>query len=75
MPDLINCRLNYHYVTFILLLAPVLFEIVLSDTSLEIKSSPLRLQYTPDWDSLDTRPLPVWYDKAKFGIFIHWGLV
>ena len=31
-------------------------------------------QYKPTWDSLDTRPLPAWYDEAKFGIFIHWGL-
>jgi len=31
-------------------------------------------EYTPDWSSLDSRPLPEWYDDAKFGIFIHWGL-
>lgn len=31
-------------------------------------------QYTPDWDSLDARPLPQWYDQAKVGIFIHWGV-
>ena len=31
-------------------------------------------QYKPTWDSLDTRPLPAWYDEAKFGIFIHWGV-
>lgn len=31
-------------------------------------------QYTPDWDSLDARPLPAWYDQSKFGIFIHWGV-
>lgn len=30
--------------------------------------------YTPDWPSLDARPLPGWYDAAKFGIFIHWGV-
>jgi len=30
--------------------------------------------YTPDWNSLNSRPLPTWYDQAKFGIFIHWGL-
>lgn len=30
--------------------------------------------YTPDWPSLDSRPLPVWYDDAKFGIFVHWGV-
>jgi len=31
-------------------------------------------QYTPDWASLDKRPIPTWYDDAKFGIFIHWGV-
>ena len=30
--------------------------------------------YTPDWESLATHRLPVWYDDAKLGIFIHWGL-
>jgi len=33
-----------------------------------------RTQYQPTWDSLDSRPLPKWYDKAKVGIFIHWGV-
>lgn len=31
-------------------------------------------RYTPDWTSLDSRPLPEWYDEAKFGIFVHWGV-
>lgn len=26
------------------------------------------------WDDLDNRTLPSWYDEAKFGIFIHWGV-
>ncbi|KAF7277406.1 hypothetical protein GWI33_007650, partial [Rhynchophorus ferrugineus] len=30
--------------------------------------------YQPTWESLDTRPLPEWFDKAKIGIFIHWGV-
>ena len=30
-------------------------------------------KYTPDWDSLDSRPLPSWYDDAKIGIFMHFG--
>ena len=30
--------------------------------------------YEPTWESLDSRPLPAWYDEAKFGIFIHWGV-
>ena len=30
--------------------------------------------YEPTWESLDSRPCPEWFDEAKFGIFIHWGL-
>ena len=30
--------------------------------------------YEPDWASLDARPVPAWFDEAKFGIFIHWGV-
>ncbi|XP_055958256.1 alpha-L-fucosidase-like [Patella vulgata] len=32
------------------------------------------IRYEPNWQSLDSRPLPAWYDEAKFGIFIHWGV-
>lgn len=31
-------------------------------------------KYSPDWLSLDGRPLPNWYDESKVGIFIHWGV-
>lgn len=31
-------------------------------------------EYSPDWESLDARPLPTWFDEAKFGIFVHWGV-
>lgn len=31
-------------------------------------------KYTPDWESLDSRPLPEWYDDAKIGIFMHFGV-
>uniref|UniRef100_A0A4W5PGR9 Alpha-L-fucosidase n=1 Tax=Hucho hucho TaxID=62062 RepID=A0A4W5PGR9_9TELE len=31
-------------------------------------------KYEPTWESIDSRPLPEWYDQAKFGIFIHWGV-
>lgn len=30
--------------------------------------------YKPMWSSLDTHPIPGWYDEAKIGIFIHWGV-
>jgi alpha-L-fucosidase len=31
-------------------------------------------KYEPTWESLDKRPTPAWFDEAKFGIFIHWGV-
>lgn len=31
-------------------------------------------QFLPNWDSLDKRKLPKWYDDSKIGIFITWGL-
>ncbi|KAA8586197.1 hypothetical protein FQN60_007766 [Etheostoma spectabile] len=31
-------------------------------------------RYTANWTSLDARPLPKWYDEAKIGIFVHWGV-
>ena len=30
--------------------------------------------YEPTWDSVSTHPLPGWYDDAKLGVFLHWGL-
>ena len=30
--------------------------------------------FSPSWKSLDKRAIPSWYDDAKFGIFVHWGL-
>ena len=35
--------------------------------------SVVSVQYQPTWESLDSRPLPLWYDEAKFGIFMHRG--
>uniref|UniRef100_A0A8C2AKJ0 Alpha-L-fucosidase n=1 Tax=Cyprinus carpio TaxID=7962 RepID=A0A8C2AKJ0_CYPCA len=37
-------------------------------------ASSLGTRYTPDWASLDARPIPEWYDEVKFGIFVHWGV-
>lgn len=31
-------------------------------------------QYQPTWKSIDSRPLPSWYDESKLGIFVHWGV-
>ncbi|MDD2598940.1 MAG: alpha-L-fucosidase [Kiritimatiellae bacterium] len=34
----------------------------------------LSFAYEANWESIDKRPIPEWWQKAKFGIFIHWGL-
>ncbi|XP_074043843.1 plasma alpha-L-fucosidase [Macrotis lagotis] len=49
------------------LLLPLL-PLLLSGWSAEAK------RYDPTWQSLDARELPAWFDEAKFGIFIHWGI-
>jgi alpha-L-fucosidase len=30
--------------------------------------------YEGTWESLRTHRVPVWYDDAKLGVFVHWGL-
>jgi alpha-L-fucosidase len=30
--------------------------------------------FRPSWESLETYTVPEWYQDAKFGIFIHWGV-
>ncbi|KAA0232693.1 MAG: hypothetical protein JJLCMIEE_02029 [Acidimicrobiales bacterium] len=35
---------------------------------------PTPLPYQPNFDSLRLHPLPRWYDDAKLGVFLHWGL-
>ncbi len=32
------------------------------------------MKYEATFESVHSHPLPKWYDDAKFGIFIHWGL-
>ncbi|KAG1673191.1 Alpha-L-fucosidase [Nymphon striatum] len=34
----------------------------------------LSKRYEPNWKSIDSRPLPAWYDEVKIGIFMHWGV-
>ena len=30
--------------------------------------------FEPTWASLQQHSLPRWFDDAKLGIFVHWGL-
>ncbi len=27
--------------------------------------------YQPTWESIGSRPVPSWFEDAKFGVFIH----
>lgn len=40
----------------------------------EIDSVIAKGPFTDSWDSLQQYQVPDWYRKAKFGIFIHWGV-
>lgn len=40
----------------------------------QIKEVIARGPYRADWASLTDMELPDWFKKAKFGIFIHWGI-
>jgi len=31
-------------------------------------------QYESNWESINSRPVPTWFEDVKFGIFIHWGI-
>jgi len=33
-----------------------------------------QMPYLPTWESLDSHKMPLWYDNAKIGLSIHWGV-
>lgn len=33
-----------------------------------------QVPYQPTWESLDKHQIPKWYDNAKIGLSIHWGV-
>ena len=35
---------------------------------------PAQGRVEPKWESIDLRPTPAWFEDAKLGIFIHWGV-
>ena len=48
--------------------------ILLSSFIFLFYSSVAQKTYQPNWGSIDSRPIPGWYEDAKFGIIIHWGV-
>ncbi|MCK5861647.1 MAG: alpha-L-fucosidase, partial [Candidatus Hydrogenedentes bacterium] len=47
---------------------------MLTALTLTLLATLSQVTYEPTWESLDTRPNPQWFEDAKFGIFIHWGV-
>ena len=43
-------------------------------TLFSLPLSVFSVTYQPTWESLDSRPLPEWYDDVKLGIILHWGV-
>lgn len=41
---------------------------------LSITSVTAQHNYDANWESLDKRATPGWFENAKFGIFVHWGV-
>ena len=41
---------------------------------LAVVSAAAAQNYRPNWESVDSRPTPAWFQDSKFGIFIHWGV-
>ena len=54
-------------------MARLLLVLVLLALTIAAGAASAEQKYKPAWKSIDSRPLPAWYDEAKFGIFIHWG--
>ena len=40
----------------------------------EVESVAAQGPFAPNWESLARYQVPDWYQDAKFGIFIHWGV-
>ena len=80
--DSINWKLNFSRTTahvFVNKTTEKIFKTIskLSSTTFSpIFQSPTRkrVTYQPNWKSLASRPTPKWYDEAKIGVFIHWGV-
>lgn len=47
----------------------LLIVIALAALSTTVKAQ----DYESTWESLDKRPIPVWFENAKFGILVCWG--
>lgn len=53
----------------------ILISIIVSSVgSKEIVEIGDHSKYEATWESLDARPIPAWYDEAKVGVKVSWGV-
>lgn len=70
------CR-YFRPVKYILILQAIFISLQFLTFYLRTVNAPgleSRGKYQPTWSSLETRPLPNWYNDGKIGIFLHWGV-
>jgi len=58
----------------LLVLASLCFVLYESRSALPERKCRTNGSYRPTKESLDTHPVPDWFQDAKFGLFVHWGL-
>ena len=58
-------RTKYPTKATLLLLAGLLASVL---------AAPAQAPYQPTWESLDRHKIPAWYDDAKIGLSMHWGI-
>jgi len=52
----------------------IVYVLCLLSLLLQSGSATAKNRYQPNWESIDSRPIPQWFTDAKFGVFICWGL-
>ena len=64
------------YSIFMLILGKInpMKKIILATAIVFLCLSVKGQSYEPTWESIDSRAIPSWFEDAKFGIFIHWGV-
>jgi alpha-L-fucosidase len=48
--------------------------VILTLATIVAQNLPAQKKYLPEWESLDSHKIPSWYDDAKIGLSMHWGV-
>jgi alpha-L-fucosidase len=68
-------RLCFIMIVVIIMIQAIFSIIILGKSSLTTTTTTsVKATYLPTWESLNSHKVPRWFDEAKFGIFIHWGI-